>query len=110
MRGEVMGKIIGSVDPNAALAELLDLARSVDVDRADVGDDRTAPRMAELFLALHEHLASGKWPPAAWEEPMGPVIPDPRMATPKRRRFYDLSEDEKQDVADGRPVPGYGAE
>lgn len=100
-----MGKIIGSVDPNAALAELLDLARA---DQSEFNDD--IHRMAELVLAFHEHLAGGGYPPAAWQEPTGPVIPDPRMATPKRRRFYDLSEDEKQDVADGRPVPGYGGE
>ena len=49
------------MDPDAALAEALDLARC---DLAEYGDE--VHRLAELFLGLHDFLSSGGFLPAAW--------------------------------------------
>ena len=49
------------MDPDAALAEMLDLART---DQSEFNDD--IHRLAELTLALHGWLEKGGHLPAAW--------------------------------------------
>ncbi|AER49399.1 hypothetical protein STINGER_85 [Mycobacterium phage Stinger] len=50
------------MDPDAALAEALDLARG---DLAEYGDE--VHRLAEVFLALDSWLQGGGFLPAAWD-------------------------------------------
>ncbi|MBB5167088.1 hypothetical protein [Mycobacterium sp. AZCC_0083] len=49
------------MDPNAALEEMLDLARG---DLTEFGDE--VHRLAELTLGLHEFLGKGGFLPSAW--------------------------------------------
>ncbi|ABD58206.1 hypothetical protein PBI_COOPER_89 [Mycobacterium phage Cooper] len=57
------------MDPNAALAELIDYANAVLNDEADtypdnLGQDATA--LAERFMGLHTWIVGGGFLPAAW--------------------------------------------
>lgn len=52
------------MDPDAALTELLDIARAIDNAYALTGDQ--AVDMAVRFLGLHEWLTGGGYLPAAW--------------------------------------------
>lgn len=54
----------GALDPNAALAELLKLARTV---IKDMGGSAEAARLAELVLELDEHLAAMRPLPDRWD-------------------------------------------
>lgn len=61
------------MDPDAALAELLDLARA---HQAELDDESTSPhadtgRMADLVLALHEWIDRGGYIPTAWQATAG---------------------------------------
>lgn len=56
------------MDPNAALAELVDIARQHQAELDDESRNRHADtgQMADLVLALHEWLTGGGFLPAAW--------------------------------------------
>ena len=56
------------MDPNAALAEMLDLARSHQAELDDESGNNHADtgRLADLVVGLHEWIASGGFLPAAW--------------------------------------------
>lgn len=56
------------MDPNAALAELVDIARQHQAELDDESRNRHADtgQMAEVFLGLHDWLSQGGFLPAAW--------------------------------------------
>jgi len=56
------------MDPDAALAEMVELAHS---DLSEYNED--IHRLAELTLALNAWLSSGGFLPAAWQQPVGNV-------------------------------------
>jgi hypothetical protein len=65
------------MDPDANLAELLDIARQHQAELDDESRNHHADtgRMAELVLALHEHIDHGGFLPAAWRIRGGFIAP-----------------------------------
>ena len=62
------------MDPDAALSEGLDAARAVLNDEDEFYPDnlgQDAVKLAEAFIALHEHIDKGGFLPAAWRATAG---------------------------------------
>lgn len=56
------------MDPNAALAEALDIARAhqAELDDESVNNHADTGRLADLVVGLHEFITGGGFLPAAW--------------------------------------------
>lgn len=89
------------MDPDAALAELLDLARAhqAELDDESTNNHADTGQMADLVLGLHDWLSTGGFLPAAWavgratdsspeHRPGGPEGPARQKGAPSWRRPY----------------------
>ncbi|AGU92108.1 HNH endonuclease [Mycobacterium phage Bane1] len=67
------------MDPNAALAEALDIARAhqAELDDESANHHADTGRLADLVVGLHEFLSTGGFFPAAWTAS--------RVPTPEQR-------------------------